>query len=122
MRFIFITLLLLSTPAAYAASPEECLNMARDYLAAVDKNQSDTQTVYARETFMSHCKTGNPVSLSRRSGPMPGRDRVGPALRKRSPIWCYAWRGRISPGATTEYKAHSPISGTSLHRTRSRIS
>lgn len=59
MRFIFITLLLLSTPAAYAASPEECLNMARDYLAAVDKNQSDTQTVYARETFMSHCKTGS---------------------------------------------------------------
>jgi len=59
MGLIFITLLLLATPAAYAASPEECLNMARDYLAAVDQNQSDTQVVYARETFMSHCKTGN---------------------------------------------------------------
>jgi len=61
------------------------------------------------------------VSSSRRSGPMPGMDRVGPPSRKRSPIWYYAWRGRMSPGATTEYKALSPISVTSLHRTRSRI-
>ncbi|MDT8282490.1 MAG: hypothetical protein RQ982_06690 [Gammaproteobacteria bacterium] len=62
MRLRFITLLLLCTPAAYAASPEECLNMARNYLAAVTKNQSDTQIVYAREKFMSHCKTGNPFN------------------------------------------------------------
>ena len=53
--------------------------------------------------------------------PMPGRDRVGPVWRKRSLIWCYAWRGRIARGAMIEYKAHSPISVTSLHRIRSRI-
>ena len=53
---------------------------------------------------------------SRRSGPMPGRGRVDLASRKRSPIWCYAWRGRISPGATTEFKARSAISATSLVR------
>jgi hypothetical protein len=62
MRFLFITLLLLAAPAAYAASPEECLNMARDYLAAVDKNQSDTQIVYTREIYMSRCKTDNPFN------------------------------------------------------------
>jgi len=57
MRFFITTLLLLSTPAVFAASPEECLNMARDYLIAVNKNQSDTQVIYTRETYMSHCKT-----------------------------------------------------------------
>ena len=62
MRFLFITLLLLSTPAAYAASAEECLNMARDYLTAVDKSQSDTQIVYTREIYMSKCKTDNPFN------------------------------------------------------------
>jgi len=59
MRFFITTLLLLSTPVVFAASPEECLNMARDYLSAVEKNQSDTQIVYAREIFLSRCKTSN---------------------------------------------------------------
>lgn len=62
MRFFIITLLLLCTPAAYAASPEECLNMARDYLSTVDENQPDTQIIYTRETFMSHCKSDNPFN------------------------------------------------------------
>ena len=59
MRFLIIPLLLLCTPAAYATPSEECLNMARDYLIAVDKNQSDTQIVYARENFLSRCKNDN---------------------------------------------------------------
>ena len=63
MRFFIITaLVLLTTPTAYAASPEECLNMARDYLVAADKNQSDTKMIYARETYLSHCKTSNPFN------------------------------------------------------------
>ena len=45
-----------------------------------------------------------------------------PRTRKRSLIWCYAWRGRTFPGATIEFKARSQILVTSLHRTRSRIS
>ena len=39
--------------------------------------------------------------------------------RKRSLIWYYILRGRILPGVTTEYKAHSPIWATSLLRTHS---
>jgi hypothetical protein len=62
MRFIMLTLLLLSTNAAYATSPEQCLNLARDYLIAVDKNQSDTQIVYARENFLAQCKTDAPFN------------------------------------------------------------
>ncbi len=49
------------------------------------------------------------------------KGRVDLASRKRLPIWYFAWRGRMSPGATTEYKVHSLISVTSLHQTRSRI-
>lgn len=62
MRFIMLTLLLLATSAANATSPEQCLNLARDYLIAVDKNQSDTQIIYARENFLSQCKTENPFN------------------------------------------------------------
>ncbi len=61
-RFLFITLLLLTSSAAYAASPEACLNMARDYLVAVDNDQPDTQIVYSREIYMSRCKTDNPFN------------------------------------------------------------
>ena len=49
-----------------------------------------------------------------------GRDR--PRIAQEITIWCFAWRGRMSPGATTESRAHSPILVTSLHRTRLRIS
>ncbi len=62
-----------------------------------------------------------PRPLSRRNGPIPGRDRVGRVSHKRSPNGCYALRGKTAVGATTESKAHSPISVTSLHRIRSRM-
>ena len=59
--------------------------------------------------------------LIAKNGLIPGRVRVDPASHRRSPICYCAWQGRISPGAKIESKAHSPISATSLHRTRSRI-
>ena len=67
------------------------------------------------------CSSGT-GSSSRRSGPLPGKDRVDHASRRRSPIWYFAWRGRIPPGVTIESKALWRILVISLHRTRSRIS
>ena len=58
---------------------------------------------------------------SRRNGPIPGRVRGDLVSHKRSPIWYCAWQGKISPGGTTESRAHSRISAISLHRTRLRI-
>ncbi len=44
----------------------------------------------------------------------PGRPRIAQKITD----LVFAWRGRTSPGATTEFRAHSPISVTSLRRTR----
>jgi len=58
MRFFLLPLFLFST-YVHAASPKDCLNMARDYLLTLEQEDSVKDSIYSREKFMANCNSDN---------------------------------------------------------------
>ena len=56
MRFFLLPLFLFTT-YVHAASPEDCINLARDYLLTLEQEGSVKDSIYSRERFMANCNS-----------------------------------------------------------------
>lgn len=59
MRYIvmqnFLLSIILLSPAAQAATAEDCVDMARNYILTMEQSESIKDVIYAREKFMLTC-------------------------------------------------------------------